>query len=109
MQKFRFNGSGRTLKLVGIVVFSLFSGPVLAKQPPGALHRDVLSTWTTVQGLPQNFITAIDQTSDGFLWIGTLGGLARFDGQRFETFGPLRCTEPSARWLLMQTARCGLG
>ena len=88
MQKFRFNGSGQTLKLVGIVVFSLFSGPVLAKQPPGALHRDVLSTWTTVQGLPQNFITAIDQTSDGFLWVGTLGGLARFDGQRFETFGP---------------------
>jgi len=44
-----------------------------------------LSTWTTAQGLPQNFITAIDQTPDGFLWIGTKGGLARFDGVNFRT------------------------
>lgn len=87
MRKFRFNSCARTLKLVGIVVFSLFSSSVLATQLPGDLHREVLSTWTTVQGLPQNFITAIDQTPDGFLWIGTLGGLARFDGLRFETFG----------------------
>jgi ligand-binding sensor domain-containing protein len=45
-----------------------------------------LTTWRTDQGLPQNFITAIEQTPDGFLWIGTLGGLARFDGLHFTTF-----------------------
>jgi signal transduction histidine kinase/ligand-binding sensor domain-containing protein len=50
------------------------------------LRHEVLTTWTTEQGLPQDFITAIAQTPDGFLWIGTNGGLARFDGLRFRTF-----------------------
>lgn len=52
-----------------------------------SLRRDVLTTWTTDQGLPQNFIRAITQTSDGFLWIGTLNGLVRFDGLHFRAFG----------------------
>jgi len=63
-------------------VLSAATGPL-----PEDLHHDVLSTWTTAQGLPQNFITAIDQTPDGFLWVGTMDGLARFDGLQFHTFG----------------------
>jgi ligand-binding sensor domain-containing protein len=38
------------------------------------------------QGLPQSQVTAINQASDGFLWVGTLGGLARFDGRNFDVF-----------------------
>jgi ligand-binding sensor domain-containing protein len=52
--------------------------------PP--LRGDVLSTWTTDHGLPQNFITALAQTPDGFLWVGTLTGLVRFDGLSFRGF-----------------------
>jgi signal transduction histidine kinase/ligand-binding sensor domain-containing protein len=52
--------------------------------PP--LRGDVLSTWTTDQGLPQNFITSLAQTPDGFLWVGTLTGLVRFDGLSFRNF-----------------------
>ncbi|HEY9127297.1 MAG TPA: two-component regulator propeller domain-containing protein, partial [Acidobacteriaceae bacterium] len=52
-----------------------------------SLRRAVLTTWTTDQGLPQNFIRAITQTADGFLWIGTMNGLVRFDGLRFRAFG----------------------
>lgn len=37
-------------------------------------------------GLPQNTVTAIVQTRDGYLWIGTYSGLARFDGLRFTVF-----------------------
>ena len=62
-----------------------FATPSLRAQKYDDLRRFSLSTWTTEQGLPQNFITAIDQTSDGFLWIGTKGGLARFDGLNFRT------------------------
>jgi signal transduction histidine kinase/ligand-binding sensor domain-containing protein len=37
-------------------------------------------------GLPRDGVTAIVQTRDGFLWIGTARGLARFDGLRFQVF-----------------------
>ena len=43
----------------------------------------VLSQWTTADGLPQNSVTAIAQTPDGYLWVGTFGGVARFDGSSF--------------------------
>ncbi|HEU0004635.1 MAG TPA: two-component regulator propeller domain-containing protein [Terriglobia bacterium] len=42
--------------------------------------------WQTQNGLPQDTINALEQTSDGYLWIGTSGGLVRFDGFRFTVF-----------------------
>lgn len=42
--------------------------------------------WTADDGLPQNIITGIRQTSDGYLWLATFDGLARFDGVRFTVF-----------------------
>jgi len=46
-------------------------------------------TFTTDHGLPQNTVHAIQQTRDGYLWIATRFGLARFDGVRFVTFTPV--------------------
>ena len=43
-------------------------------------------TWQVEQGLPQNKVTAVVQTRDGYLWVGTYNGLARFDGVRFMVF-----------------------
>jgi len=45
-----------------------------------------IDAWRQPQGLPQNTILAILQTRDGYLWIGTKGGVARFDGVRFTIF-----------------------
>ena len=42
--------------------------------------------WTSEQGLPQNTVNALLQTRDGYLWSGTLYGLARFDGRSFHVF-----------------------
>ncbi len=42
--------------------------------------------WTTDNGLPQNSVRDIVQTRDGYLWLATLDGLARFDGVRFTVF-----------------------
>ena len=42
--------------------------------------------WQTEQGLPLNTVQALLQSRDGGLWIGTAGGLARFDGRRFISF-----------------------
>src|SRR4026209_1607720 len=42
--------------------------------------------WLTENGLPQNTVHSIAQTRDGYIWIGTEEGLARFDGIRFTVF-----------------------
>ena len=43
-------------------------------------------TWDTRNGLPHNGINALAQTSDGYLWIATWEGLARFNGREFTLF-----------------------
>jgi PAS domain S-box-containing protein len=52
------------------------------KAPTQYLHR----VWTSKDGLPENYVTAILETSDGYLWIGTEEGLVRFDGVHFTVF-----------------------
>ena len=42
--------------------------------------------WTTDNGLPQNSVSSITQTRDGYLWFTTADGLVRFDGVRFTIF-----------------------
>jgi len=42
--------------------------------------------WRTQDGLPENRVQAISGTPDGYLWIGTPGGLVRFDGARFVVY-----------------------
>jgi len=54
---------------------------------PPAPNDWVTRVWQTGDGLPQNSVNALAQTRDGYLWIGTSGGLARFDGVLFRTFG----------------------
>src|SRR5882757_8229739 len=52
-----------------------------------------IKRWTTEQGLPQNRIACLKQTRDGYLWIGTWFGLARFDGMRFTVFNKFNTPE----------------
>lgn len=49
-------------------------------------ERIPLKHLTTTDGLPQNTINSIYQDQKGFFWIGTNGGLARFDGYEFVNF-----------------------
>src|SRR5580765_7215419 len=56
--------------------------PRFVLRPPGFdLH-----TWRYEDGLPSDAVIAITQTPDGYLWVGTNAGLARFDGVRFAVF-----------------------
>ena len=57
-----------------------FSAPLFAA--PNYFVR----TWQVENGLPQNSVTAIVQTRDGYLWAGTYSGLVRFDGVHFAVF-----------------------
>ncbi len=46
----------------------------------------VVDAWSTADGLPQRSVIALAQTRDGYLWLGTLNGLVRFDGNAMTTF-----------------------
>ena len=50
--------------------------------PDGYTRR----VWQTQDGLPENTVQAFAQTPDNYLWIGTSGGLVRFDGAGFVLF-----------------------
>lgn len=46
-----------------------------------------LKRYDSEQGLPQNSVTALLQDRAGYLWIGTYGGLVRYDGHDFRSYG----------------------
>ena len=52
------------------------------------LADSVFQHYTQDQGLPQPIATSIAQDGDGFVWVGTQGGLARWDGYRFRVYQP---------------------
>jgi len=55
---------------------------------PGSLDaRYFQRNWRRTDGLPGNSVYAIAQAADGYLWVGTENGLARFDGQAFVAYG----------------------
>ena len=63
--------------------------------------RFLTHVWRADEGLPHNSVVSLAQTPDGYLWVGTRhGGLARFDGVRFQVFDPLNTPALSSEELL---------
>ena len=61
-------------------------------------------SWHIEQGLPDGTVTALAQTPDGYLWVGTRKGLVRFDGVSFKRVGDegaTRLQDPSVIGLLV--------
>lgn len=101
------------------------AGLAFCPGPAGASDFDLAETagttriWHGSDGLPSDSATAIVQTHDGFLWVGTTAGLVRFDGVKFTelklessaTNTPVRITalcEDSAGHLWIGTQQGGL-
>ena len=80
----RILGDRRYL-IIGVLIFALGRSMSAETQ----LHSDnyLVTEWQTSDGLPENLVSSFVQTRDGYLWAGTFGGLVRFDGLRFVTFG----------------------
>jgi len=76
-------GLARALAVVSI--FGIFARTISAAARPDVSF--VTKSWQTTDGLPQSTVTALARTPDGYLWVGTNGGLARFDGVRFVQYG----------------------
>ncbi|MET0893319.1 MAG: two-component regulator propeller domain-containing protein [Pseudoxanthomonas sp.] len=72
--------------LIGLLCVAAPFHPANALDPRKSLTQYVHSVWRTEDGLPQSAVTKILETSDGYLWVGTQGGIARFDGVRFTVF-----------------------
>ena len=64
---------------------AFFTPPALLGSSGAGLHYSQ-HVWHVQDGLPEETVQAIQQTPDGYLWIGTTGGLARFNGTRFLTY-----------------------
>ena len=69
-----------------VCLLTLLAGPAGAVSADKPLVQLLHDSWTTEQGLPQSAVQAVHQSRDGYLWVGTQAGLARFDGARFEVF-----------------------
>lgn len=63
-----------------------FAPEAAALDPTRALTQYVQAVWRMEEGLPHNTIRALLQSRDGYIWLGTYGGLVRFDGVRFRVF-----------------------
>ena len=80
---------------IAALVASACVPAAFALDPHKSLTQYTQKVWTQQQGLPQDTIRAIAQTSDGFLWLGTDDGLARFDGYEFTVFNKANGDLPS--------------
>src|SRR5271154_6862738 len=69
----------------------LSAATVWGELPPAAGPTSPIwltRVWQSDDGLPNNYVTGLVQTTDGYLWVATYSRLARFDGIRFEEFLP---------------------
>ncbi|GAA0636852.1 sensor histidine kinase [Sphingomonas ursincola] len=85
--------AGLALLLLAVLAPLCGAQPMAAEADPSLpLPGYKLHHWSLEEGSPSR-INAIAQSRDGFLWIGGVDGLFRFDGIRFERIGP-RPTDP---------------
>jgi ligand-binding sensor domain-containing protein len=82
---------------LGIALFTLAPAPARAQiiEPRRVFGRYQQFVWNDQHGLPQSTVNAARRTRDGYMWLGTVEGAARFDGVRFVVFN--RINTPQLR------------
>lgn len=70
---------------MSILAIVLGLASIAQAAPPPHIQVD---HWTTRDGLPQNSVNDLLQTPDGYVWMATFGGIARFDGVTFRILTP---------------------
>ena len=88
---------GRTMRIrAALLAVSALAGPLVAERLPVQRHG-------VAEGLAEETVTALLKDSRGYLWVGSLNGLSRFDGERFRVYG-VEDGLPKARiWALAET------
>ncbi len=83
---FRRNSLALRLWVAGALLAGGYAATGFALDPSRPVSQFHASFWDVSAALPQNSVQAITQTADGYLWVGTGDGLARFDGANFTVF-----------------------
>jgi ligand-binding sensor domain-containing protein/signal transduction histidine kinase len=60
--------------------------PMTGRTATPSISPFTVDSWNNKEGLPQSSVISVIQTKDGYLWLGTLNGLVRFDGIHFAIF-----------------------
>src|SRR5436190_10590900 len=78
----------RTYLLVFLFLIFPYAKKLSAQiSQPDVTNKNILfHRLTTEQGLSHDYINCVLQDSNGFLWIGTVNGLCRYDGSRIISF-----------------------
>jgi len=70
-----------------------FTINVYSLNPGVSIDKYIHRYWSSLDGLPQNSVTCFCQDFNGFMWIGTENGLARFDGTNFKIYNQIDTPE----------------
>ncbi len=93
-----------TIRRSHLIPVMMLAAILLAVQPR-ALAAETSSwsfrSWQTDEGLPDNSVTGVAQTSDGYLWVATYGGLLRFNGDTFTAIPSPTVAKKSVRVMLL--------
>src|SRR6516162_3664681 len=100
------------------LAFVYFAATAYSTDPLRMISQSLREKWGIERGFPGGSVSAIAQTADGYLWIGTEGGLVRFDGLNFRLFrhalpGPspfgavegLQADAEGNLWILLENAK----
>lgn len=74
------------MRLLLLMLSILCAGPVAAAPPEALPETPLFNTFGTADGLPSSKVYTLAQDREGYLWIGGIEGLARYDGVAFEVF-----------------------
>src|SRR5260221_4887302 len=102
--------TSRTVRILcSLLLLGFVGGQALALDPSRDLSQFNRQLWVTENGLPQNTVHSIVQTQNGYIWISTEEGLARFDGVRFTVFDKQNTPELKSNDIrvLVADRRCG--
>jgi len=82
----------RWLPLIALVSILLCANSLAstAETAPTAEYQNIIRNYGPEDGFSQNDVSALLQGRDGYLWIGTFGGLMRFDGDKFTLLRAVR-------------------
>lgn len=75
-----------------MVILAISSHSVYALDPSRQISQYSYKKWGVDEQLPQVTVTALAQDKQGYLWIGTQSGVARFNGKEFVAFNRANTT-----------------